>query len=146
MDHAKRAIDLIEKIIGPKSEQNSEIKENYLHAQRLQTLGDVYREMENEEECEKTFLRAQTLIGNMFGHTHPCVMAFNTNLVTCLSKWANFLSPQQISATKLYSAKLPNGTSPYLKHTQNYTKLSPFPSEQIVDICLARSYKYLLPA
>ena len=25
------------------------------------------------------------MIGNMFGESHPCIMAFNTNLVTCYS-------------------------------------------------------------
>lgn len=85
VDHAKRSISLVEKIIGTKAGADGEVKDNYLLAQRLQTLGDVYREMEDEEECEKTFLRGQIMIGNMFGDRHPCIMAFNTNLVTCYS-------------------------------------------------------------
>lgn len=41
--------------------------------------------MENEEKCEETFFKAQMIITSMFGDTHPCIMAFNTNLVTCYS-------------------------------------------------------------
>ena len=56
LEHANRSVSLIENIVGKKQENGPEIK-NYLLSQRLQTLGDIYREMGKEDISEKTYQR-----------------------------------------------------------------------------------------
>lgn len=79
-----KSVELFEKILGvtPDKEVN-----NFLFSLRLQALGDFYRDMQNYELTEKTYMRCQTMIGSMFGEEHPAIIPYNGNLVTCYSTW-----------------------------------------------------------
>lgn len=78
------SVEMMEMIIG-KKEGQPEIN-NFLLSIRIQTLGDVLRDADRTSEAEKVYLRCQTMVGNMFGEDHPCIIPYNGNLVTCYSQ------------------------------------------------------------
>lgn len=84
IEYGLKSVELFEKILGvtPDKEVN-----NFLFSLRLQALGDFYRDHENYVLTEKTYMRAQTMIANMFGEEHPAVIPYNGNLVTGYSVW-----------------------------------------------------------
>ena len=78
LDDAQRAADSclknLETILGTD-------KANYLIAKALLHQGDILIQKKQLEEAEKTVLRAQAMIGELFSDNHPCIMDFNSNLV-----------------------------------------------------------------
>ena len=84
VEYGLKSVELFEKIIGttPDKEVN-----NFLFSLRLQALGDFYRDIKSNELTEKTYMRCQTMVGNMFGEEHTAIIPYNGNLVTCYSSW-----------------------------------------------------------
>lgn len=78
LEDAQRAADSclknLETILGTD-------KANYLIAKALLHQGDILIQRKQLEEAEKTVLRAQAMIGELFSDNHPCIMDFNSNLV-----------------------------------------------------------------
>ena len=62
--------------------ENPEIK-NFLLVQNIITLGDIYLALDNFEQCEKSYLHCHSIICNMFGEKHPCVIEYTAKLVQC---------------------------------------------------------------
>jgi hypothetical protein len=78
------SVEIMEKIVG-KKDGGAEIN-NFLLSIRIQTLGDIYRDADKHSLAEATYIRCQTMIGNMFGEEHPAIISYNGNLVTCYSQ------------------------------------------------------------
>lgn len=68
---------LIQESDAPEEVNNN----NFLLALRIQTLGDLYRDWNKMDLCEKEYIRAQTLIGNCFGEDSMAIIPYNGNLV-----------------------------------------------------------------
>jgi hypothetical protein len=48
----------------------------------VQTLGDIYKDMEEEEKSQEEYLSCQSMVGSMFGEDHPAIIPFNGNLIS----------------------------------------------------------------
>jgi hypothetical protein len=56
-------------------------KPNYLIAKVLVHQSDILLNRKKVDEAEKTCLRAQAMIGEIYSDNHPCIIDFNSNLV-----------------------------------------------------------------
>lgn len=82
-EFAEESVAILKKLNSYYHDQNDS-QGNLLLAQRIQTLADILRDMgdEHQEECEKHYNDAKTIISGMFGEDHPAVINYNGNLVT----------------------------------------------------------------
>lgn len=66
----------MEQLLTPK-----EAKANHLIARALLHQGDILIQKKELEEAEKTVIRAQAMIGELYSDNHPCITDFNANLI-----------------------------------------------------------------
>ena len=71
-----------------------------LLAYRFQTLADGLRDSDQDEECEKKFRLAQSIISEIYGEEHPAILSYNGNLITCLNVQMRNEEPDQQKNTK----------------------------------------------
>ena len=61
-------------MLNENSTEKVDLHANFLLAQRLQTLGDVYRELNDAKLSEETYNKITKILTNMFGEDHPCIL------------------------------------------------------------------------
>lgn len=78
VESAQKSIDIMKSIIG-------QDVNNSLLAFRLQTKADALRDQEKYAESEALYREAQTMIGAIWGDSHPFILQYNGNMVTALN-------------------------------------------------------------
>lgn len=79
-EEAKLGTEMMERLAGRTSEEQPEVN-NFLLSLRIQAWGDALRDLK-PEKCVTVYIRAQTMVANMFGEDHPIMVTYNGNLVS----------------------------------------------------------------